>query len=195
MATHAARRNLAGLARALVQHQRAVRTRRCDPEEGGRRARITFVEQLLQSKRGSAPQLARFAARAFGQPMLDLAAFDLDLIQKDLIDRKLAADRRVIALGKRGNRLSVAISDPTDLQALDRIKFQANSTIDPIMVEHDKLGQAIAGSSRTRAQRSSRSAKLDDLEIDLQDGTACGVDRGQLATSRTRRSSSSSRRC
>jgi type IV pilus assembly protein PilB len=130
---------LAGLARALVQHQilrpdQAVGIQR-QADAGQRR----FIDELVAGSMVSARQLARFAAETFGHPMLDIASVDLARIADDLIDRKLASETRVIALGKRGTRLSVAISDPTDLQALDRIKFQTQCTIDPVVVEHDKL--------------------------------------------------------
>ena len=130
---------LAGLARALVQHQilrpdQAVGIQR-QADAGQRR----FIDELVAGSMVSARQLARFAAETFGHPMLDIASVDLARIADDLIDRKLASETRVIALGKRGTRLSVAISDPTDLQALDRIKFQTQCTIDSVVVEHDKL--------------------------------------------------------
>ena len=123
MATHAATRNLSGLARALAQ-QGLVSEGDADAiQSQASQSGITFVEQLLQNKRISAPQLAIFASRAFGVPLFDLNAFDLDQVPKDLVDAKMAATRRVLPLSKRGNRLFVAVSDPANLQALEEVRF------------------------------------------------------------------------
>ena len=115
---------LAGLARALVQHQILRPDQAMALQKKADAAGVKFIDELVVSGSVSARQLARFAAETFGHPMLDITAIDLAVIPQDLIDRKLAAETRVIALGKRGTRISVAISDPTDLQTLDRIKFQ-----------------------------------------------------------------------
>ena len=88
----------------------------------------------------TAAQLAVFASRAFGVPLLDLAGFDLDQINKEFVDPKMAATRRVLPLHKRGNRLFVAVSDPANLQALDEVRFKTNLVVEPVVVEDDKLG-------------------------------------------------------
>ena len=83
--------------------------------------------------------IAKFAADTFGHALLDLAAVDIEQLPKDIIDKKLVGSLRVLALRKRGNRLAVAVSDPTNTHALDQIKFQTQLAIDVIVVEHDKL--------------------------------------------------------
>src|SRR5574343_52730 len=57
---------------------------------------------------------------------------------------KVIATHKVIPLNKRGNRLSVAIADPTNLRALDEIRFQTGLAVDPIVVEHTKLAPLVA---------------------------------------------------
>ena len=130
---------LSGLARALVQHQRLRLEQAIALQKKANTEHTLFIDELIASSEISAADLARFASEAFGHPLFDLAAIDAANLPVDLIDRKLAAETRVVALGKRGSRLSVAVSDPTDLESLDRIKFQTQSQIDPIVVEHDKL--------------------------------------------------------
>jgi type IV pilus assembly protein PilB len=172
MATHAAQRNLSGLARALAQQgivsESDAETLQNQAAQGG----ITFVEQLLQNKRMAAPQLAAFASRAFGVPLFDLAAFDLDQIQKELFDPKLAATRRVLPLSKRGNRLFVAVSDPANLQALEEVRFKTNLVPEALVVEDDKLGTAIAKLVEASGANLKDLAQLDELEVDLKDGSA-----------------------
>ena len=129
-------------------------------------AGVKFIDELVVSGSVSARQLARFAAETFGHPMLDITAVDLTVIPGDLIDRKLAAETRVIALGKRGTRISVAISDPTDLQTLDRIKFQTQCTVDPVVIEHDKLLKIVERQEKTASQQLSELVD-EGLEVDL----------------------------
>ncbi|MCL4745334.1 MAG: type IV-A pilus assembly ATPase PilB [Burkholderiaceae bacterium] len=157
---------LAGLARALVQHQVLRPDQAVAIQKRADASQHRFIDELIASGPVNAAQLARFAAETFGHPMLDLASVDFAHLPSDLIDRKLAAETRVVALGKRGTRISVAISDPTDLQTLDRIKFQTESQIDPIVVEHDKLVKLV---DRLGRSASDQLAALvdDDLEIDM----------------------------
>ena len=130
-------------------------------------ASIGFVEQMLLSKRMTATQVAMFASRAFGTPMMDLSGFDIEHIDKDLVDARLAANRRVLPLHKRGNRLFVAVSDPANLQALDEVRFKTNLVVDPVVVEDDKLGQTIAKFAETTGQKLSSLVSDQDLEIEI----------------------------
>ena len=152
--THASEQTvLAGLARALVQHQILRPDQALAIQKKADSAQHRFIDELVASGPVNARQLAKFAAETFGHPMLDLSAIDATELPEDLIDRKLASETRVIALGKRGTRLSVAISDPTDLQTLDRIKFQTESAIDPIVVEHDKLVRMVEKLGQSASQQ------------------------------------------
>ena len=171
MATQAATRNISGLARAMVQHGLLSENDAEALQTQAQAANIGFVEQTVTSKRMTAAQVAVFASRAFGTPLLDLAGFDLEHINKDLVDPKLAATRRVLPLHKRGNRLFVAVSDPANLQALDEVRFKTNLVIDPVVVEDDKLGQAIAKVLETAGQTlKDLTVSESDLEVDLEEG-------------------------
>jgi type IV pilus assembly protein PilB len=169
MATHAAQRNLSGLARALAQQGLVSEADADAIQSQAAQSGITFVEQLLQGKRISAAQLAVFASRAFGVPLFDLSAFDLDLVQKDLFDPKIAHSRRVLPLAKRGNRLFVAVSDPANLQALEEVRFKTNLVPEALVVEDDKLGAAIGKLLDASGANLRDLANLDDLEVDLKE--------------------------
>ena len=171
MATHAATRNLSGLARALAQQGLVSEPDADAIQTQAAGAGISFAEQFLQNKRMTAAQLALFASRAFGVPLFDLAAFDLDQIQKELFDPKMAASRRVLPLAKRGNRLFVAVSDPANLQALDEVRFKTNLVADPLVVEDDKLGAAIAKLVEASGMTLKDMADLGDIEVDLKEAT------------------------
>jgi type IV pilus assembly protein PilB len=172
MATHAATRNISGLARALAQHGVMSEYDAEALQIQSQTAGISFAEQVLSSKRMSAQQLALFGSRAFGVPLLDLNGFDLDLIQKEYFDAKISASRRVLPLHKRGNRLFVAISDPANLQALEEVRFKTNLIVEPVVVEDDKLGHAIhklveASGATIREM----SAGLDDIDVSVVEGS------------------------
>src|SRR5215471_9027966 len=173
MATHAATRDLSGLARAMVQHGLLSEYDAETLQTQATAANIGFVEQTLLSKRLTAAQVAAFASRAFGTPLLDLTGFDVEHINRDFVDPKIALTRRVLPLHKRGNRLFVAVSDPANLQALDEVRFKTNLVIDPVVVEDDKLGQAIAKVMESAGQAIKDLAVSDsDLEVDLDESNA-----------------------
>ena len=172
MATHAATRNISGLARALAQHG-VMSEHEAEALQGQSQvSNVSFVEQVLSGKRLSAQQLAVFASRAFGVPLLDLTAFDFDQINREYFDARTAQTRRVLPLNKRGNRLYVATSDPANLQALDEVRFKTNLVVEPVVVEDDKLAQAIAKLIEASGTTLKDMAALEDLEVTLEDGSA-----------------------
>ncbi|HET7262863.1 MAG TPA: type IV-A pilus assembly ATPase PilB [Casimicrobiaceae bacterium] len=174
MATHAASRNISGLARALAQHGVMSEAEAEALQLQSHSAGVSFAEQVLSGKRLSAQQLAVFASRAFGVPLLDLSGFDLDQLSRDYIDVKMAQTRRVLPLHKRGNRLYVATSDPANLQALDEVRFKTNLVVEPVVVEDDKLGQAIAKVVESSGATLKDLAALEDIEIGLEEGIPQG---------------------
>ena len=167
MATNPAPRQFSGLARALVQHGLLAEAEAQQLQDHASTSNSTFVDQILVSKRMTAMELAEFTSRTFGVPLLDLNAFDLTQIPRDWLDTKILVLRRVLPLLKRGNRLFVATSDLTNLQALEEIRFKTNLVIDPIVVEDPKLTVAIAKLVEASDTTLSTLMTTDDLEIDL----------------------------
>src|SRR4051812_28774953 len=132
-----------GLARALVQHGK-LRDNEVDVLIAeAKSANVSFIEQLVASRRMSGLEVAEFASATFGMPLLDLAAADTARFPAGVVEGKLVQSRRVLPLNRRGNRLFVAISDPSNTQALDDVKFQSSLAIEPIVVEDDKLSAVI----------------------------------------------------
>ncbi|MER2539718.1 MAG: type IV-A pilus assembly ATPase PilB [Azonexus sp.] len=163
--------SLSGLARALVQ---AGRLKEAEAEQlftQASQSKISLIEQIVISKKASALDMARFVAETFGYPLLDLDAFDEQHIQISAIDRKLIATHKVIPLNKRGNRLSIAIADPTNLRALDEIRFQTGLAVDPIVVEHSKLIPLVAKHSESAAE-TLKNMGDDDINLDFLDEEA-----------------------
>ncbi len=131
------------LGRALVQQGRLVQADATSIQIEAAKAGVSFVQQLVATRKLSARDVSQFAAGTFGYPLLDLAAVDTDQLPLNLIDPKIVANHRVIALGKRGNRLFVGMSDPTNEQVMQEVKFATGMTMEAVVVEDDKLGAIV----------------------------------------------------
>jgi type IV pilus assembly protein PilB len=129
-------------------------------------AGISFVEHLLAGKKFSDGEVAEFAATTFGFPLVDLAAFDLDHLPTKHIDPNSLSSRRALPLFQRGNRLFVALSDPTNRPAMDQIKFQTGLHVEPVVVEDSKLGSLI-NKLATAAGQNLQDLVTDDIAGDL----------------------------
>jgi type IV pilus assembly protein PilB len=170
MATHAAStRNISGLARALAQHGLMTEFEAEALQTQAQQAGTTFVDHVISGKKITANQLAVFASRAFGVPLLDLAGYDPDQFPKDLIDLRIAQARHVLPLHQRGNRLYVATSDPANLQGLEEIRFKTNLIVEPVVVENDKLAAAIHKLVEASGATLKDVTSMEDLEVDLQE--------------------------
>jgi type IV pilus assembly protein PilB len=134
-----AKSSLSGLARALAQHGRLTETEASTLTREGDQSGAGFVAQLVASGKMSARDAAVFASETFGYPLLDLTQYDPEQFATDAIDKKLMRTHRVLALKKRANRLAVAIADPSNLRAIDEVRFQTGLAVDPVVVETDKL--------------------------------------------------------
>ena len=155
---------LSGLARALVQANRLSAAQADMLHKKAVQEKTAFIDVVLASGVIEARALAAFCAETFGYPLLDLSAFALESLPASAIDNKLMQAQRVIALAKRGNKLSVALSDPTNTQALDQIKFQSEATVEPVIVPHDALLNLLAAIAKGAEQDLSELAG-DDAEI------------------------------
>jgi type IV pilus assembly protein PilB len=143
---------MSGLARALVQAGRLTVPQADTVQKKAAAEKSPFIDALLASGGIDARALAVFCAETFGYPLLDLAALSVDALPSGAIDARLMQAQRVIALAKRGNKLSVAVSDPTNTQALDQIKFQSEASVEPVIVAHDALLNLLAALNKGAEQ-------------------------------------------
>ncbi|MCB4810484.1 type IV-A pilus assembly ATPase PilB [Methylovorus menthalis] len=154
----------------LVQEQLLSEEDAASVQASATAQRIPFVSQLVQSKKLPALKIAETAANAFGFPLFDLDALNPDYVPAKTIDAKLMASSRVMALQSRGNSLFVALSDPTNLHALDDVQFQVGMALSPVVVEEDKLSKWIARlieASDTSMQSLNMS---DEFSLDMESG-------------------------
>jgi type IV pilus assembly protein PilB len=158
--------SLPGIARALVQQGRL---QEADAEAllvQATSGNTTFIQALVTSKKLSGLQIAEFASSTFGYPLFDLAQVDSAYLPPAALDAKLMQSRRIAPLFKRGTKLFVATSDPTNLQALEDAKFQTGAMIEPVVVEDSKLGQLIDKLvEATGASIKNAAVDHDDLEM------------------------------
>jgi type IV pilus assembly protein PilB len=137
--------HLGGLARRLVQDGILDEASAREAHEASAKQRQPFVGYIVENGLANSQDIAQAACQEFGAPLFDLAAMDLEAAPVKLVDEKLIRQHNALPLFKRGNRLHVAVSDPTNLQALDEIKFHTGISTEAILVEQDKLLKAIDG--------------------------------------------------
>ncbi|MDH5389466.1 MAG: ATPase, T2SS/T4P/T4SS family, partial [Gammaproteobacteria bacterium] len=134
---------LQGLSRKLVNDGLIDEEKAIQAIKGAREEKITFTQYLVDHKILTAKRIAMEASVEFGLPVFDLDAIDMEAIPRDLVDNKLIEKHHALPLFKRGNRLYIGISDPTNLAAIDDIKFQTGSNTEAVLVEVDKLSKVI----------------------------------------------------
>jgi len=174
---------LSGLAKQMVlagllddrtaqqAHQQAVRNK------------LSLVTYVVQNKLASGRAVAELAADQFGVAYMDLNALDKESQLKDVVSEKLARQHRVLPLVKRGHKLFVAVSDPTNHQAVTDIQFSTGLTTEAILVEDDKLGNAIDKffESATTGLDDLENVDLDGVDVQTVSDDASSDDAGDAA--------------
>jgi type IV pilus assembly protein PilB len=135
--------SLGGLAKRLVREELVNEEEALSATQEAIREKKNIVAYLVEHDMVSASKLAQVAADEFGTPIFDLTSFDLESAPKDLVSTNLLQAHRILPLVKRGNRLFIGVSDPTNLLAVDEIKFHTGLSVDSVLVEEDKLNQAL----------------------------------------------------
>ncbi len=165
-----ARGSLNGLPQRLVADRVADETAVEAALRNAREGSGSFVTLLIESGAATARDIAMAASTEFGVPLLDLEALSLDPEVTRLVNDKLLIKYRVLPLFKRGTRLFVGVADPTNLQALDEIKFQTGLTVEAVVVDDDKLQRAVVrlleqADTQMPAINEEEGLELDALEV------------------------------
>ncbi|MEX1033021.1 MAG: type IV-A pilus assembly ATPase PilB [Cellvibrionaceae bacterium] len=141
--------------------------------------KVPFAIQLVSDTHVKALSIATAAADEFGTPLLEISAFNPENIPAGLVDQKLIKKHHALPLYKRGNRIFIAVSDPTNLHAIDEIKFNTGRNVEPILVEADKLATAIeAYLNKQDESIGDALGGLDEDSLDSLDIEAVDEDRG-----------------
>jgi type IV pilus assembly protein PilB len=159
---------LSGVARVLVHAGKLSEKTAEALVKSAREKKTGFVAAVIASGAVSPADLAHTLSAALALPVLDLGAIDTQKLPTNIIDGKLASAYQLVVLGKRGSRLFIGGADPTDQEAVERIKFATQLSPEWVIVEHDKLSKIVEanGSSATETLESLASG---DFEFDVTD--------------------------
>ena len=135
---------LSGVARRLIADQIIDEGQAQEALQGASQQNLTLVSYLVQNGVADGTKIANAIADEFGTPLLDVRALRKEAIPSELVDAKLIHRHHTLPLFKRGNRLFIGVSDPTNLRAQDEIKFHTGLSTETILVEEGALAEAIA---------------------------------------------------
>ena len=159
---------LSGVARVLVHAGRLNAKTAEDLVKSAKDKKLSFVSAVLGAGAINSADLAHALSNSLALPLLDLNAVDAQKLPRNIIDGKLAAQYQILVLGKRGNRLFIGGSDPTDQEAVERIKFATQLTPEWVIVEQDKLTKILENSGASAAE-TLESLASGDFEFDVTD--------------------------
>ncbi|WP_267400707.1 type IV-A pilus assembly ATPase PilB [Pseudomonas sp. GM_Psu_2] len=155
---------LSGLARQLVDAQLLAEAAAQQAVVKAKQAKVPLVTYLVQQRLVQSRPLAELAAQEFGVPFLDLSAIDKEQLPKDIVNEKLMQQHHFLPLSKRGNKLFIALSDPTNQQAINDVSFGSKLAVEVVLVEDDKLHQAI----ERYLDGGTGGLDLGDIDLDLE---------------------------
>src|SRR5579862_4062935 len=170
LAVGSGRSGLGGLPQRLVQDGLVEEAAMLDAMQAARERRTSVVTQLVASGAANARDIAVAASNEFGVPLIDLDSLTVDLDSIRLVSDKLLAKHRVLPVFRRGKRIFLAVADPTNLHAIDEIKFQTGMGVEAVVVEDDKLQKAVdkaieQADSQMPAFSEEEGMDLDSLEV------------------------------
>jgi len=166
MAVSATSAPLAGLSRRLVQDGIIEEENVLAAIKDARTAKVGLVSYLVNDIKADARKIAIAASHEFGVPLMDIGVLDLDLDVVKAVDQKLITKHRVLPLIIRGKRMFLGVADPTNLAAIDEIKFQTGCRVDPVVVEQDKLEELV---NRALEAVDTSMSNFDEDDFDLEE--------------------------
>lgn len=167
MAVSTAQVTLTGLARKLVMDGLLEEDMAAQAWDDSIRDKTPFVSHVVSKGLVNPAVIAQVAGEEFGVPVLDLDAIDIEPDVIKVVQEKLIRDHQTLPIFRRGNKLFVAVADPTNLQVLDEIRFATSRQTEPILVEADKLARTI-DKALEAADTSMDMGQVDEFE-DLED--------------------------
>ena len=168
-------RPLNGLARSLVRQGLLTEERAHFAADEAKAQDVQFTTYLVEKNMVRPMDIARTASRDFSVPLFDVSAIDVESMPKNLVNEKLIQRHRALPIHRRGNRIFVALSDPTNLRALEEIKFATGLHTEPVLAADDTLGQVIERSLSKLQGLGSLDADLDNVNVE----SAVEDDRGE----------------
>lgn len=164
---------LTGLARKLVNDGLLDEQSAVHAFQSALSSKTPFVKYLIEHKLADARVVAQAASQEFGVPLVDIEALEIESDVVKLVSEELIQRHHALPIFKRGNRVYIGVSDPTNLQALDEIKFHIGANTEAVLVEENKLAKAIekalaAADNSLGDMEESDFEDLDGLEVGAQ---------------------------
>ncbi len=172
---------LSGVARVLVHAGKLNAKTAEDLVRSAKDKRSSFIASVIGAGAVSPADLAHTLAKALALPLLDLSSIDLQRLPRGVIDGKLAAQYQIMVLGRRGNRLFIGGADPTDQEAVERIKFATQLSPEWVIVEHDKLTKLLEETGAS-ASETLEALTSGDFEFDVTDEASAGNEATEIAS-------------
>ena len=169
---------LSGLSRRLVLDGILDKNAALSAQSEARKAKLNLSQYIVNQKLIAADKLATVAANEFGIPLLDLNSLDKESVPTGLVNEDLIKKHQAIPVYRRGNRLYVAVAEPTNLLGIDEIKFQTGINTEAVLVEADKLSKFIEKSLEAQDAAGMDGMLDEDLDdVDFEDAdTDAGSD-------------------
>ncbi len=156
-----------GLVKCLIDKDILTAEDATKHNEQAKKKKTPIISYLVSNKLVDSNTIASVASIEFGVPYFDLDSIDTGTLPTNLVSEKLIRQHHALPLFKRGSRLFIALSDPTNFQALDEIKFHTRLNTETILVEEDKLVTIIdtALEAADTSMTDMLDEDLDNLEI------------------------------
>lgn len=168
---------LSGLAAKLVEQDVLDAEQAAQASREASKVGKSLVSFLVSSLSVDSLRVAEIAAAEFGVPLFDLDALGKPSSVDKLVSPELMAKHHAIPLFRRGNRLFIGVSDPTNLAALDEIKFATGISTDAVLVDEQALSRALAEILEEQNSLDNEMSELeDDGEYDLEIAEGAGAD-------------------
>ena len=171
---------LSGVARVLVHAGKLSAKAAEDLARSAKERRASFVSAVISAGAVQPSDLAHTLSTALALPLLDLSAVDLNRLPRGIVEPKLALQYQLIVLGKRGNRLFIGAADPTDQEAVERIKFATQLSPEWVIVEYDKLVR-ILETQGANVNEAMESLAGGDFEFDVTDDATAAQDSAEVS--------------
>jgi type IV pilus assembly protein PilB len=162
---------LSGVARVLVNAGKLTTKNAEELSKSARERKASFLSAVITAGAVKPDELAHTLSTALALPLVDLNAIDVTKLPRNIVDQKIASQYQLIVLGKRGNRLFIGAADPTDQEAIERIKFATQLTPEWVIVEYDKLMRQLEGQSASANEVIDTLASA-DFDFDVTDDEA-----------------------
>ncbi len=157
---------LPAVAQVLIQRGKITEAAASELMQRARQGRGNFIAEVINAGHINAADMAFTLAQTFALPLLDIAAVDKTKLHKDLMDRKLAFECKLLPLSRKNGRLIIATADPGDQVVAQKVKFAIQSPVEWVVVEYPKLNTLIGELSSSATESLDKLTANSDFNFD-----------------------------